>query len=160
MNQESAGTGGRAQPLLWVPEVFGEHHHAWSLLPNDRKSPCQFLDTDSPLTVPGPSEGQLCTGGVFLKKQTQTRSVSGVECRNALRQKQMGVATRDGQTSSEKMPPAPAPTLPNFLLFQIRASLIIFLCTCCHLVPRSGLRRSSRDLSALWDLRPAASFGW
>lgn len=74
----------------------------------------------------------------------------------------MGVASRDGQTSSEKMPPAPAPTLPNFPFFQIRAKLIIFLCTCFHLVPISGLRwraMSSKicGILGLWTLRMVVS---
>lgn len=117
--------GGGAQPLLgllWslrsgasmcpshlepVPECWKKSIHP------SRHSPL--------LHTPGPSEGHLWHERHFLKKQTQTRSVSGVEYCNAFREKQMGVATRDGQTSSEKMPPISTPTLLNFLLFHVRA---------------------------------------
>lgn len=85
------------------------HRLPCSLLPRDRKSPSTFADTRPLSSRLDQARAAFGTGHTFLEKETQTRSVSGVEYYEAFREKQTGVATRDGQTSSEKQAPCPHP---------------------------------------------------
>lgn len=108
-----------------------------SLLPRGRERPSPSADTrplSSRLDQAGAAFG---TGHTFLKRQTQTRSVSGVERRDAFGEKPTGVATRDGQTSSEKNGPCPHPP-PLRAIFSCFLSelsdgskTIFFFPSCC-----------------------------
>lgn len=82
-----------AQPLLGVPAVSvsntGANYQRMEGITPGFQTQIAFPPT------------WMKRGPPFLKKQTQPRSVSGMERGSAFREQQMSVAPRDGQTSSE-----------------------------------------------------------